>query len=300
MAFRGIFTIPPTPFRESGEIDPEDFRRIIDFCIESGAHGIVYPANASEFTTLSDAERMQLCEILMDQVGGRIPVIINVSGVSKEVATAFARHAKWTEASGVIALPPYVRKRELGATVIRDYYRAIADVAERPVFIQNDMPPVGTPMSPDYLLRLCREIEWVQYVKEETAPSTANLTAILDSNDGSCKGCFGGYSARYLIEEYRRGSSGNMPGGHVTDVVVSLWNALESGNHPLAMRIIGALAPLLFFSDQDPGYYKEVLRRRGVIQHAAKRNGEVTLDPIASAYLDEILDHLSLYMTTQK
>ena len=56
-SYRGIFTIPPTPFREDGEIDIPSFRRVIEFCIECGAHGLVYPVNASEFTALSDAER---------------------------------------------------------------------------------------------------------------------------------------------------------------------------------------------------------------------------------------------------
>ena len=58
--FRGIFTIPSTPFQENGEIDIPSFRRVVDFCVECGAHGLVFPVNASEFTALSDAERYQL------------------------------------------------------------------------------------------------------------------------------------------------------------------------------------------------------------------------------------------------
>ena len=55
--FRGIFTIPTTPFDDKGEIDTESFRRVVDFCIDCGAHGLVYPVNASEFSTLTDEER---------------------------------------------------------------------------------------------------------------------------------------------------------------------------------------------------------------------------------------------------
>ena len=47
--FRGVFTIPSTPFT-SGEIDIPSFRRIIDFCIGCGAHGLVFPVNASEWS----------------------------------------------------------------------------------------------------------------------------------------------------------------------------------------------------------------------------------------------------------
>jgi hypothetical protein len=54
--WRGIFVIPQTPFDESGELALDDLSRLIDFCVESGAHGIVYPVMASEFFVLSDAE----------------------------------------------------------------------------------------------------------------------------------------------------------------------------------------------------------------------------------------------------
>lgn len=295
-AFRGIFTIPSTPFREDGEIDVPGFRRVVDFCIECGAHGLVFPVNASEFTSLSDAERFELTEVLVEQNAGRIPAIIGVAAVAKEVAARFARHAHDIGADGVIAMPPYVKHAGFGEPDIVEYYRAIADAARIPVFIQNYSPPVGTDMSAALLLRLCREVAWVQYVKEETAPSTVKLTQLQEQNDGACLGVFGGAGGRYLIEEHRRGSAGNMPGCHMTDVVVALWNALEAGDAERAMTIYKEMAPLFLFETQLPGCYKEVLYRRGVIRCALKRNGAMPLDPIASQYLDEILAALAPLM----
>ncbi|TFG73608.1 MAG: dihydrodipicolinate synthase family protein, partial [Anaerolineales bacterium] len=294
--FRGIFTIPSTPFQENGEIDIPSFRRVIDFCVGCGAHGLVFPVNASEFTALSDAERYQLSEILVEQNAGRIPAIIGVAGVSCEVAAAFASQARSIGADGVIAMPPYIKHGALPASEILAYYAAISDAAQMPVFIQNYSPPIGTDMSAELVMRLCKEIEFVQYVKEETVPSTIKLTELIKGNDGSCLGVFGGAGGRYLIEEYRRGSSGNMPGCHVTDVVVAFWNALEAGNEPKAMEIYKAMAPLFFFEHQLPGCYKEVLFRRGVISCPLKRNGRMPLDEIASAYLDDILADLNPFM----
>lgn len=298
--FRGIFTIPSTPFLPSSEIDAEGFKRIVDFCIECGAHGLVYPVNASEFTSLSDEERMTLSKVLVEHNAGRLPAIIGVAGVTKEVAAKFARHAREIGADGVIAMPPYVRKSEFSEKLIFDYYAAISDAAQRPVCIQNYVPPIGTDMSTTFMLQLCREIEYVQYIKEETVPSPVKLTEIINKNDGSCQGVMGGAGGRYLIEEYRRGSAGNMPGCHVTDVVVAFWNALEAGDEKKAMHIYKEMAPLFFFEHQLPGCYKEVLKRRGVITCALKRNGTMPLDDISSQYLDDILEALEPYMSWGK
>ncbi len=295
--YRGIFTIPSTPFQEDGAIDGPGFRRVVDFCIECGAHGLVWPVNASEFAWLSDAERFELAEVLVEQTDGRLPVVVGVAGLSREVASRFAAHARRAGADAVIAMPPYARYRRLPEEVILGYYEGISEAARIPVFIQNYVPPIGTDMSPQFMLRLCREVERVVYIKEETVPSTIKLTEILRANQGECVGVFGGSGGRYLIEEHRRGSAGNMPGCHVTDVVVALWEALEVGEHELAMHIYKEMAPLFFFEKQLPGCYKEVLRRRGVIECALKRNGEMPFDETASEYLDEILAALRPLMT---
>jgi dihydrodipicolinate synthase/N-acetylneuraminate lyase len=295
--YRGIFTIPSTPFASSGEIDIPSFRRLIDFCIECGAHGLVFPVNASEFTALSDAERFQLAETLVQHNAGRLPVVIGVAGVTQEVAIKFAKHAREIGADSVIAMPPYIKRSPLSQAVIVEYYEKISAAAQLPVWIQNYVPPIGTDMSPDLVIKLCREIDGVQYIKEETIPSTMRLSTIIKNNDGSCKGVFGGAGGRYMIEEYRRGVSGQMPGCHVTDVMVAFWNALEAGNEKQAMYIYKELAPLYFFERQLSGCYKEVLYRRGVIDCPLKRLGAMPLDDIASQYLNEILHNLKPFMS---
>lgn len=298
--FRGVFTIPTTPFKENGEIDEASFRRVIDFCVDCGAHGLVYPVNASEFFTLTDAERMQLSEVMVEQNAGRVPTVIGVAGVSREVAMMFATHAREIGADSVIAMPPYANKAGVNMTAVYDYYVGLAEAAQIPVWIQNNMPPIGIQMTAEFLLKMCREIEYIDYIKEETIPSPVVLQQIMDGNKGECLGVMGGAGGRYLIEEYRRGSTGNMPGCHVTDVVVQFWNALEAGDDARAMHIYKEMAPLFFFEHQLPGCYKEVLFRRGVIDCPKKRNGKMPLDDVSSQYLNEILKDLEPIMTWGK
>ena len=295
--FRGIFTIPTTPFDEKGEVDTESFRRVVDFCIDCGAHGLVYPVNASEFATLSDDERRTMSEILVDQCASRVPTVIGVQHLSPQSAAKIASHAREMGADSVMAMPPYAWKQAPSMDAIYDYYEMISRAAGLPVWVQNNPPPIGIVMAPDFLNRMCDEIEHVDYLKEETSPSTLAITRLLETNSGSCKGIMGGAGGRYLVEEHRRGACGQMPGCHVTDVVVELWNALEEENTDRAMHVYKEMAPLFHFEHQLPGCYKEVLKRRGVIKSAYKRNGQMPLDDVSSGYLDEILRDLEPLMS---
>src|SRR5438309_7171193 len=118
--FRGVFAIPPTPFDDAGNVDEASLRRCVDFCVEAGAHGIVAPVNASESIALTDAERLRVAEILVEQSAGRRPVVIGVSGVSTAASVLYARAAAGIGANAVIAMPPYVKHAPAGE--IYDFY----------------------------------------------------------------------------------------------------------------------------------------------------------------------------------
>jgi 4-hydroxy-tetrahydrodipicolinate synthase len=287
-AYRGVFTIPCTPFTEQGAVDEESLQREIEFCVQCGAHGIVAPVNASEFTSLSDDERKQVVEIVVKAAAGRAPVVAGVSAVSAEVAALFARHAAEAGTDALIAMPPYVRKA--APDEILAYYQAISDAAPLPIFIQNFVAPIGTPMPASFMARLLREIEHVEYVKEETALAPRLMTALIEEAGGHLKGVMGGMAGRYLLNEYERGACGTMPACEITDVHVQLWEALESGDRCRAREIYHRMLPLLNLEHMYSGaVYKEVLLRRDVIRTAVMRGGGGPLDAVDQRELDGIL-----------
>lgn len=266
--FRGVFTIPSTPFNEQLEVDWNGLRHIVEFCVGCGAHGIVWPVNASGFATLSDEERLHGAQAVIEQAAGRVPVMIGVQGVCASHAQMFARHAQASGADAVIAMAPYIQKLADEDDIVA-YYQAISDVVHVPVCIQNHER--GSVLSPKTLVRIVREVERVEYIKEETHPVTHNLTQALELAGPKLKGVFGGAGGRYLLLEHPRGVCGQMPGCHVTDVVVRLWNALEARDGPEAKRVFGLLSPLFALETVGGTTYLEVLRRRGVIACARSR-----------------------------
>src|SRR5215212_11637689 len=90
---RGIFPVLQTPLDADGELDIASLRREVRFCIEAGAHGLVYPALGSELQYLSDRERQHLVEVVLRASRGRTPVAVAVSAPSAAIAAEHARHA---------------------------------------------------------------------------------------------------------------------------------------------------------------------------------------------------------------
>ncbi len=295
--FRGVYTIPVTPFHEDGSIDFDSLRRCVEFCLECGAHGIVMPVNASEFFTLSDSERVRVITAGVEATGNAVPFVAGVSGVSPQHVVEIALAAQDSGADALMALPPTSRTPSPGA--MEEYFRALGEAVELPVFLQNHDPPAGTRIPLDLIVRLLREVDTIRYVKEETMPPGQAMSAIFDAAGEDCEGVVGGMGGRYLIDEFRRGACGTMPGCHVTDVHVALWSALSGGDEEESRRIYGRMGPMLIFESAfGAGVYKNVLHRRGVISTPYMRvPGRRELDRHDSEELDRLLAGLDDLLT---
>jgi 4-hydroxy-tetrahydrodipicolinate synthase len=290
--YRGIFTIPVTPFHEDGSLDEPGLQSVVEFCVAAGGHGLVAPVNASEFSALSDDERKRVVEVVARTNNGRLPFVAGVSGVSAEVAVLFARHARDAGADALMAMPPYVRKP--GPAGIRDYYERLAQATDLPIFIQNYPLPVGVPMSAELMAGMVREIGTIRYIKEEIPPVTHAVSADLKACGAAVEGVFGGAAGKFMLDEMRRGAAGAMPGCDVTDVHAAVWNAWEEGDEARARAVFNRLLPLLNFESlYGARVYKEVLRRRGVIACPFVRAyGSPDLDESDRRELSIILDDM--------
>ncbi len=293
--FRGVFTIPVTPFDRHGTIDEDSLKNEVDWCIRAGAHGIVAPVNASESPTLLDDERKRVTRLVVETTTKRVPVVIGVSGVSTQASVMFTKYARQVGADAVIAMPPYGVRLADPESVFA-FYQAVADAADGlPVFIQNWGGPAGTIMTAHQMTRLMTEIDNVSYLKEETANAGHLMTTVLATAGDACEGIMGGIGGRYLMDEFRRGACGTMPACQTTDIHVTIWNALEAGNLDKARRTFYRLLPLLNMEAAfGPIVYKEVLKRRGVIANTTLRSRRDSgLDEYDHKELDEILRDVS-------
>lgn len=285
--WRGIFVIVVTPFTESYEIDEEGLRKEIRFCIESGAHGLVGPANASEFATMSDDERKRWIEIVVHEAGGQIPVLATTTHGHFVPAVELSQWAQNAGADGIMAMPPHILHPD--AAGCYEYFKALNAALDIPICVQNFMGPIGTPMSNALVARMCKELEHVEYIKEETLPEPRQISATLKEAGDACKGVFGGQGGIFIIDEWRRGACGNMPASQMTDVQVRIWEHLEKGDEAGARQLFNQLLPLISFERMHGvAAYKEIFYRRGIFKNRLSRAPGKDLEEMDLAELDAI------------
>src|SRR3546814_12645158 len=91
--FKGSMVALITPFR-NGAVDEDAVRKLVDFQITNGTHGLVPVGTTGESPTLSHDEHKRVVEICVDEARGRVPVIAGAGSNATAEAVDFTRHAK--------------------------------------------------------------------------------------------------------------------------------------------------------------------------------------------------------------
>lgn len=102
---RGIYPILVTPFDDQGRIDDESLRRVVEFNVTAGVHGLGL-ALGSEILKLTDDERVHLIKVVIDQVRGRVPVVVNTGAPANRPAIFYSQQAEELGAAAVMCMPP--------------------------------------------------------------------------------------------------------------------------------------------------------------------------------------------------
>ncbi|MDR2186089.1 MAG: 4-hydroxy-tetrahydrodipicolinate synthase [Treponema sp.] len=160
--FRGAYTALITPMKESGEVDYEGFRRLVAFQIEQGIDGLVPLGTTGETPTLDEDEEERLIKTAVEEVKGRVPVIIGTGSNSTKHMAIYTKRAKDLGADAALVVTPYYNKPN-DEGLIRHFETAAA--AGIPVIIYNIASRTGRNIPTPLLERLAR-IPGITGVKE--------------------------------------------------------------------------------------------------------------------------------------
>lgn len=291
--WHGIFPIPVTPFNSDGSVDNAGLQRQVEFCVTSGARGIVYPGVVSEFFTLSEAERRDANRAVVEAIDGRVPFVAGVAGTSAATANAHALDSASIGADGVMAVLPYVKHfYDPDYDFVREYYKAIAS-AELPIVLQNAR--IGSVVGFEVLRRLLDDVPLIRYLKQETSPSTHAIGDALSAVGDQLAGVFAGLGGVYLVNELERGACGSMPAPPFVDVLSRAYDAYVAGDLDGTYALTRRLAPLFNLELlYNVSFIKRVLVIRGVIRDATCRVPAPVMDAIDIQEIESSLEYAGI------
>lgn len=263
---QGVLPVLHTPLNADSSLDRATLDREIDWAFQTGADGVVI-AMVSEILRMGYHARKELATHVCQAVKGRGFTVISVGAESIREALDFANHAEGLGASAVMAIPPVATA--LNGSRTCDYFASIARGISIPLVVQDASAYVGAAIDLDVYTKLLGEFgEQRIFFKPEASPLGPNLSKLRDASNGKAR-IFEGSGGINLVDCFRRGIVGTMPGTDMLDGIVALWRALLAADEERIYQLslpIGALAAMQLQAGLD-GFLaieKYLLKKRGI------------------------------------
>ncbi len=168
--FRGTYTVLVTPFTADGSgVDTDALKRLVNWQIDEGIHGLIPLGSTGEFLSVSREERRQVVEICVTEAKGRVPILIGTGMEATFDAVELSREAEAMGADGVMIIPPFYSAPT--EDELFEHYRRIGEAISIPIMVYNNPATANVDLLPSILSRLS-EIDAVTMVKESTLEVT--------------------------------------------------------------------------------------------------------------------------------
>jgi len=162
--WKGVMPALTTKFTSDDALNMDLFEQNLALQLEAGVSGIILGGSLGEASVLTVAEKEKLVKAALAQIGGKVPVILNIAEGNTSVALEQVRLAEKWGAQGLMVLPPMRYKADDEETVT--YFTTIANSTDLPMMIYNN--PV------DYKIMVTLEMF-------EKLANCKNITAIKES-----------------------------------------------------------------------------------------------------------------------
>lgn len=163
--FKGSMPALVTPFHD-GALDLETLKKLVEWHISEGSHGIVPVGTTGESPTLTHEEHETVIETVVEAAAGRVPVIAGAGSNNTTEAIRFVEHAARVGADAALVVTPYYNKPTQRGLIA--HFTAVHDAADIPIIIYNIPPRSVIDMTPETMGELAK-LPRIVGVKDATA-----------------------------------------------------------------------------------------------------------------------------------
>lgn len=174
--WKGVFPALTTKFTSEDKLDFPLFDKNLKAQLDAGVEGVILGGTLGEASVLSNEEKFDLVKHTVDQVAGKVPVVMNIAEGSTREAVKLAAEAQKCGAKGLMMLPPMRYKSDHRETVA--YFKAVAETSSLPIMIYNNPVDYKIEVTLDMFAELA-ENKNIQAVKESTR-DVSNVTRMIN------------------------------------------------------------------------------------------------------------------------
>ncbi|WP_369899495.1 4-hydroxy-tetrahydrodipicolinate synthase [Bacillus manliponensis] len=291
---RGAFPVLITPMNEAQEIDWDGVKNNVNYFIEQHVAGIIINGSTGEFVSLTKEERMEMAEVVLKEVNGRIPVIVGTAAETTKETIAYTHHAELHGASGALIINSYYCKPK--EEEIYFHFKQISDAVNIPIMLYNNPFTSGVDMSTELMLKIGKECENVTYIKESSG-DIRKARDLIRQADGAFEVFCG--SEDLVMESYLVGATGwvSVAGNIVPRIVTQMYEYVQNGELEKAWEINDRILPLCTFLEES-GKYVQIVKRAMELNGQAGGPSRYPRLALTRAE-DEKLQNLLLRITVQ-
>jgi 4-hydroxy-tetrahydrodipicolinate synthase len=154
LELRGCGTALVTPFRKDGSLDLDALRRLVQFQLRAGIDFLVPCGTTGETPTLEHAEYLAVVRTVVQEVGGRVPVIAGVGGNNTRKVIDLAAEARGLGVQGILSVAPYYNKPTQEG--LYQHFQAIAESTDLPIIVYNVPARTSSNIEPPTVVRLSK------------------------------------------------------------------------------------------------------------------------------------------------
>ena len=163
--WRGIVPAMITPFTSKEEVDVEGAKRLADYLVKGGVHGLLALGSTGEYFSLTDDQKEVFVKTVVSKTKGKVPVYAGASSNSLKIAISnIDKLYQWRVDAAVIIPPSFLTYSQ---EELIEYYTTIARNSPLPIFVYNIPARAGVNMEISTLEKLSQE-ENILGIKDTT------------------------------------------------------------------------------------------------------------------------------------
>ena len=162
--FKGLGIALITPFQEDGSVDYKSLIRLVEYQLDNGADFFCILATTGETPTLTSEEKSKIKNLVVDLVGGRVPILMGCGGNNTAAIVEELQNGDFKGVDGVLSVCPYYNKPSQEG--LYQHFKAIAAATKLPVVLYNVPGRTGVNMQAATTVRLARDCENIVAIKE--------------------------------------------------------------------------------------------------------------------------------------